>query len=259
MSVILTLPSVGGSEAFEGREDAGEGKGQGTAEKISSLHDLSFRIRDRIENITEAVGKLLGGAAVRRRNSISTHSVVVRSDHDSERPRSAAGPPGPPYGSTIRPGMLRLWQVWHLGRSNLGWNDERGRNPFVRRRKSGIVRLRQLRQMAVGGLPPALNPTGKPGDVVIVGHELERHKSLSLESRQERRPSHRESIVRSLRQNQLYAAAHQPLTRTLVGHRRRSARSQRFTSPSPVGNWSGRRGVRDIAKRRPSDARPFWS
>ena len=100
------------------------------------------------------------------------------------------------------PGMLRLWQVWRLGRSNLGWNDERGRNPFVQGRKSGIVCLRQLRQMAVGGLPPALYPMGKPGDVVIVGDELERHRSLSLESHQERpRLSHSESIVRSLRQN----------------------------------------------------------
>ena len=36
------LAEVGGSEALEGREDAGEGKRQSSAEKFSSLHDLSF-------------------------------------------------------------------------------------------------------------------------------------------------------------------------------------------------------------------------
>ena len=98
--------------------------------------------------------------------------------------------------------MLRSWQYAAWGVLIQGWNDERGRNPFVQSRKSGIVCLRQLRQMAVGGLPPALHATGKPGDVVIVGDELERRRSLSLESHQERpRLSHSESIVRSLRQN----------------------------------------------------------
>jgi hypothetical protein len=62
--------------------------------------------------------------------------------------------------------------------------------------------MRQLRQMAIGGLPPALDPMEKPGDVVVAGKELEGRRSRSLEPRQQHlRLSHREPILRRLRQN----------------------------------------------------------
>jgi hypothetical protein len=56
--------------------------------------------------------------------------------------------------------------------------------------------------MAVGGLPPRLDPRGKPRDVVIVGDEPEGDHSLLLESDQEgpRLPDG-QSILRSLTQN----------------------------------------------------------
>ena len=85
---------------------------------------------------------------------------------------------------------------------NLVRDDERGRNPLVQRRKSAIVCPRQLCQMAIGGLPPVLYPEGEPGDVVIVGDEIEWRRSLFPESYQKRpRLRDRESILRSLRQN----------------------------------------------------------
>ena len=90
----------------------------------------------------------------------------------------------------------------HRQKGQLARNDERGRYSFVQRRKHGIVRPRQLRQMAVGGLPPRLDPRGKPRDVVIVGDEPEGDHSLLLESDQEGpRLRDGQSILRSLTQN----------------------------------------------------------
>ena len=84
----------------------------------------------------------------------------------------------------------------------LAGNDERGGDSFVQRRKHGIVRPRQLRQMAVGSLPPRLDPRRKTRDVVIVRDEAEGDPSLRLESRQESfRLSDGQSVLRSLREN----------------------------------------------------------
>jgi hypothetical protein len=56
--------------------------------------------------------------------------------------------------------------------------------------------------MAVGGLPPRLDPRRKARDVVIVGDEPEYHDPLLLESHLKSfRLRHGQSILRSLRQN----------------------------------------------------------
>lgn len=84
----------------------------------------------------------------------------------------------------------------------LARNNERGGYSFVQRRKHGIVRPRQLSQMAVGGLPSRLDPGRKPRDVVIVCDESERDDSLLLESSQ-KGPRLRDGqpVLRSLTQN----------------------------------------------------------
>jgi hypothetical protein len=56
--------------------------------------------------------------------------------------------------------------------------------------------------MAIGGLPPRLDPRGKPRDVVSVSDEPEGDHSLLLEPNQEGlRLRDGQSILRSLRQN----------------------------------------------------------
>jgi len=88
------------------------------------------------------------------------------------------------------------------GYGQLARNDERGGYSFIQRRQHGIVRPRQLRQVAVGGLPPRPDPRGKPRDVVAVGDEPEGDHFLLLEPDQDGpRLRHGQSILRSLRQN----------------------------------------------------------
>ena len=65
-------------------------------------------------------------------------------------------------------------------KGELPWKDERGGYSFIEGRENGTVSARQLRQMAVGGLPARLCPHRKPGDIMIVGDELERDRSLLL-------------------------------------------------------------------------------
>ena len=90
----------------------------------------------------------------------------------------------------------------HRQEGQLAWNDERRGYSFVQRRKHGIVRPCQLRQVAAGGPPPGLDPGRKPRDVVIAGDEPEGNHALLLESDQQRsRLRHGQSLLRSLRQN----------------------------------------------------------